>query len=548
VLRGEPHHLVFQVAAWHTLLGRWTTVGSESRALVYDTLLTAFPHLLGGGLERGTRPDIGVDANSLTSAQLAELMHSSRWQPWTEALGKVHNCAHPIHVTGSSVRVNPATGDVLATYSSRSEPLGVTCLPCGNRRAARCLSCSRVYAADIFQLIRAGVAGGKTVPDRVADNPLVFATFTAPSFGKVHTRRDGNQLCHPTTHGPDVCSHGRSRTCRLRHGQNDALLGQALCLFCYDFTSQVVWQWWVPKLWQRFTVALRRAVARDLGIAATKVHELATIQYAKVAEEQHRGAVHFHALIRLDGPKTADGFATAPEQTNAHRLGELIKAAGGHVRLSVPGVDLEDPERVLAFGRQLDVRVVSASRRSDDTTDGLELSAEQVAGYLGKYATKSAGDDPARVHNSHQSRLKDTTRRLARRAAANPDPAIRKFYRLLGKRADDNAFRGHFCTKSKRFSVTMGALRRARCRAARLIAQANRDPTRLDLAAMEEELLADEAATTITLGDWRYAGTGWATDAETALALAAAAMAREYARSKAAKRDQTHQPRKEIYP
>ena len=50
---------------------------------------------------------------------------------------------------------------------------------CGNRRADRCESCSRLYAADTFQLIRAGIAGGKTVPQAVADNPLVFATLTA---------------------------------------------------------------------------------------------------------------------------------------------------------------------------------------------------------------------------------------------------------------------------------------------------------------------------------------------------------------------------------
>ena len=184
MLRDEPHHLVFQVAAWHTLFGVAKTVGIGSRALVYDTRVTAFPHPVGEGLERGKSRDIGVNANALTSAQLAALVNSSRWEPWTEALGKVHNCAHPIHVTGSSALVSPATGEVLATYSSRSEPLRVTRLPCGNRRAARCLSCSRVSAADIFQLIRAGVAGGKTVPDWVADNPLVFATFTAPSFGQ----------------------------------------------------------------------------------------------------------------------------------------------------------------------------------------------------------------------------------------------------------------------------------------------------------------------------------------------------------------------------
>ena len=65
----------------------------------------------------------------------------------------------------------------------------MTHIRCGNRRASECPSCSRVYAADTFHLIRAGVAGGKGVPDTVGDNPLVFATVTAPSFGPVHGPR-----------------------------------------------------------------------------------------------------------------------------------------------------------------------------------------------------------------------------------------------------------------------------------------------------------------------------------------------------------------------
>ncbi len=172
------------------------------------------------------------------------------------------------------------------------------------------------------------------------------------------------------------------------------------------------------------------------------------------------------------------------------------------------------------------------------------LSAEQVGGYLGKYATKSAGDDPARANNPHQTRLKATTRELAARAAANPDSEVRDFYRLLGHRIEQHGYRGHFCTKSKRFSVTMGALRRARLRAARLIAQANREHRTIDLAAMEDALLADEAETTITLGHWRYAGTGWATNAETTLATACAARAREYERERAAARHATNQLRR----
>ena len=152
------------------------------------------------------------------------------------------------------------------------------------------------------------------MPDRIADNPLVFATFTAPSFGKVHGRRSATQMCHPITHGPAVCRHGQQRTCRIRHRDDNPQLGQAICIDCYDYASPTIWQWWAPKLWGRFTMALRRAIAKDLGIAATRVHQLVTVQYAKIAEEQHRAAIHFHALIRLDGPKAPDGFASPPEE------------------------------------------------------------------------------------------------------------------------------------------------------------------------------------------------------------------------------------------
>src|SRR4051794_41391829 len=87
------------------------------------------------------------------------------------------------------------------------------------------------------------------------------------------------------------------------HADDEPALGQPLCPDCYDYTSHVVWQWWAPALWRRFTITLRRLVAKALGVPATRVGELATVQYAKVAEFQRRGLVHFHALIRVDGPE-----------------------------------------------------------------------------------------------------------------------------------------------------------------------------------------------------------------------------------------------------
>jgi hypothetical protein len=98
-------------------------------------------------------------------------------------------------------------------------------------------------------------------------------------------------------------------------------------------------------------------------------------------------------------------------------------------------------------------------------------------------------------------------------------------------------FRGHFATKSRRYSVTLGALRRARRRAQQLIARAREDGRRLDLATLELELMTeDDDETTLVIGDWRYAGTGWETAGDVALARAAAARAREYAQWKAGQR------------
>ena len=201
---------------------------------------------------------------------------------------------------------------------------------------------------------------------------------------------------------------------------------------------------------------------------------------------------------------------------------------------------------MLAFGRQLDVQQVTNGQRSDDPHQ--VLSAEQVGGYLGKYATKSAGDDPARANNPHQTRLKSTTRQLAARAALNPDPEIRDCYRLLGQRINNTATADTSAPNPNASPSPWVPSRRAQLRAARLIAQANREHRTIDLAAMEDALLADEAKTTITLGHWRYAGTGWATNAETTLATACAARAREHEREPAAARHATNHPRKEIHP
>jgi hypothetical protein len=139
----------------------------------------------------------------------------------------------------------------------------------------------------VWQLFYAGMAGGrKGVPESVAEHPQVFATLTAPSFGAVHTRPDDGRPCR----------------CGQRHAADDVLLGQAVDPATYDYVGAVLWNWHAPALWNRFVTELVRVLASKAGLNERQVRELVRIAYAKVAEFQARGLVHFHAIIRLDNP------------------------------------------------------------------------------------------------------------------------------------------------------------------------------------------------------------------------------------------------------
>ncbi|MBM6402647.1 hypothetical protein JQN72_00100 [Phycicoccus sp. CSK15P-2] len=443
-----------------------------------------------------------------------------------DTLAAVHNCARPVRLAGTSTTVDAATGEVLSTFSSTDAPLGVLYRPCGNRRAHVCPACSRTYARDTFALIRSGVAGGKTVPATVADNPLLFATFTAPSFGLVHGHRSGRP-CRPRRRDDRTrCPHGRPRWCTQVHERGDSRSGAPLCADCYDTASAVIWQWHAPELWRRTTIALRRAVACYLGVSEATLGEHASIQYAKVAEYQDRGLVHFHALIRLDGPAAAGIGAPAPAVLDGPVLAALVRDAARTVALLAEPVDADDIPRVLAWGAQLDVRVVTAGRRLDDPDAA--LTPGQVAGYLAKYATKDvSGLHGEGQHRRHIAALRAACADLAGRAARHhPEDhdyqRMTQWVHMLG-------FRGHFGTKSRRYSVTLGALRRARTRWQTLAAESRRTGQPIDTRDLECRLLADDQdETTLVVGSWTYLGTGWRDAAEEALALAAAARAREY--------------------
>jgi hypothetical protein len=84
-------------------------------------------------------------------------------------------------------------------------------------------------------------------------------------------------------------------------------------------------------------------------------------------------------------------------------------------------------------------------------------------------------------------------------------------------------FGGHFSTKSRRYSTTLGALRRARVGFA--VRRRRGDTLPLDVWGRPEE---DQ--TVIVVASWTYLDSGYQTEGETWLARSAAANAREQRR------------------
>ena len=159
---------------------------------------------------------------------------------------------------------------------------------------------------------------------------------------------------------------------------NDALLGDPLCPGCYDYTGSVLFNACAPELWRRFTITLRRSLARQAGLTNKALAAQLRVSYAKVAEYQHRGVVHFHAVIRLDGLAGPD--TVPPAWATLELLTAAITQASRAVHIEAPPA-AGMPGRILAWGREHDIRPI--------TTTG-DLNDTKVAAYVAKYATKAA--------------------------------------------------------------------------------------------------------------------------------------------------------------
>jgi hypothetical protein len=424
-------------------------------------------------------------------AELGMLASLGTMPALARQLSGLGGCTRPVRLDGHRTEheVNPHTGEigrVLHHLDSATLPAGQLLVRCNNRRATRCPACAETYRRDTHHLITAGLGDGKGTPEVVASHPRVFATFTAPGFGPVHNR--------PT----DTRGVVRPCRCGALHHQDDDTLGTPLDPATYDYEAAVLWNAHAGSLWRRFSIYLRREVAKRAGLTQRAFREHARVSFAKVAEYQKRGAVHFHAVIRLDGP---DGGTSAPPAwATPELLTDAIHAAAAGA--SVDGPVIDGRAHTFTFGRQLDVRTI----RTADFDGDAELTERAVAAYIAKYATKGAEiatgtlDRPLKfLAELGQARITEHARQMIRTAwalGARPELEelrLRAWAHMLG-------FRGHFSTKSRRYSTTLGALRNARADWRR--AQA--------MAALPEQHPAepDEDDTTLVLAHWVVAGTG----------------------------------------
>jgi len=409
-----------------------------------------------------------------TDLRLQAIARAARpdYEAWLAHVKTASACTRPVRLAGTIATVETATGRLLAERATADMPDGVIYKPCGNRRESVCPSCSKLYQNDAYQIVRAGLVGGKGVPEQVAQHPAVFPTFTAPGFGEVHTRAVKRHTCtrrkdcgcrpEPCHARRDlsVCEHGVRLVCYARHEGDDPRLGTPLCRDCYDYDAQAVWNAMAGELWRRTTITINRyirALARQRGIPEYRVYTWDRdgkqhsrlvpawrLSFGKAAEMQRRGVVHFHAIIRLDGyhPDTPDAVLPPPPQLDAADLVAAIDHAATHVGFTTDPHPARPDGWHIGWGEQVLSKVITVAAEG-------EVTDAQVAAYLAKYATKSTevtGHTSARLdfdtiglyadpHGSHTERLIAACWRLGQ-APENTSPdhgqGLRAFRAYVG--------------------------------------------------------------------------------------------------------------------
>jgi hypothetical protein len=279
--------------------------------------------------------------------------------------------------------------------------------------------------------------------------------------------------------------------CRVRHDRGDGAVGAPICPSCYDYAGAVLHNAFSAELWRRTTIYLGRQLAMSLGISRAQCAKVIRLEHCKVAEFQHRGLVHFHAVVR------ADGHGGSPPPID---VGLLVTACLASIR----SVEIAHARGTVRWGSEVDLQPLCRDERS-----------ARVASYVAKYATKEPAMHPGllgRILSVSDLKGRGLPPHMAAMAATawalGADPA----YRDLGLRrhAHRLGYSGHFLTKSRGYSTTFGALREAR-------------------AAWHQRGESEGGKSGATTRRLRAVGRGWSNEGEE---LFAAAQARQRAEDK----------------
>ena len=156
---------------------------------------------------------------------------------------------------------------------------------------------------------------------------------------------------------------------------------------CYDAEAQVLWNALAPELWRRTTIAIQRALGRLVGLQEARAApagpdllrqggRVPTTRGDPLPRRHPPGRGHRLPLPRLPGPTTGAVHRRPPRGR---------PAAGGPGRPACPARRWTTGRAGMPAGASSSTSATSPS----DSDQAGELCAEQVAGYIAKYATKA---------------------------------------------------------------------------------------------------------------------------------------------------------------
>jgi len=245
------------------------------------------------------------EGNSERSGEAAVCLHSNGRRWVAGALGEAGSCVRP--------------GRVVCVDCGHWSPVR-----CNSGSRRKCEPCASLKAGDLASIARSGMM---ELEGRDSRRGALFAMVTLTAPGADVLGWDTSKCTHPRAEA--VAGVAPAAAC------SGALGCQA------DAASVAAWEAGLPKRWSYFRQSLRRSLGAGVDV-----------QFFKTYEEQRRGVLHVHALVRVEGVCSKRRFRSAVRS---------YRDAQG-------------------FGRQYDVSHVNGN-------DLREIA--RAAGYLAKYVTKA---------------------------------------------------------------------------------------------------------------------------------------------------------------